>query len=168
MLRFCDAIDATSRFISNSVSLLFLPLTLISSFEVIMRYVFNSPTTWAWDVNVQLFCLIVVFGVANAFLNGGHVSMDIVVERFLNDKQRRIVSLCLLVFLIIVIAIMAWHTGQFAWRSFTIRERTSTLLAAPIYPLKIAMFCGIFILWLQIISVFLRKLVTPFSSEGNS
>ena len=168
MLRICDTIDAIGRFASNSASLLFLPLTLIASFEVVMRYVFNSPTTWAWDVNVQLFCLIVVFGAANLFFNKGHVSMDIFVDRLFSGETRRVLSLCLLVFLIIVIAILAWETGQFAWRSFIIRERTSTLLRVPIYPLKIAMFCGVTLLWLQVISVFLRQLLTYCSGEDKS
>ncbi len=168
MLRICDLIDAFSRFVSNSASLLFLPLTLIASFEVVMRYVFNSPTTWAWDVNVQLFCLIVVLGAANLFLNKGHVSMDIVVDRFFSSETRRVLSLWLLGFLIIVLAILVWQSGQFAWRSFIIREKTSTLLRAPIYPLKITMFFGVTLLWLQVISVFLRQLLTPFSSEDKS
>lgn len=168
MLRICDAIDALGRFLSNSASLLFLPLTLIATFEVVMRYVFNSPTTWAWDVNVQLFSLIVVFGAANLFLTNGHVSMDILADRLFKGKTRQIVSLCLLVFLIVVTAILAWQTGIFAWRSFIIRERTSTLLSVPIYPLKTAIFCGMTLLWLQVISVFLRQLLTFFYDEDRA
>jgi TRAP-type mannitol/chloroaromatic compound transport system permease small subunit len=168
MLRICDAIDSFSRFMSNSASLLFLPITLIASFEVLMRYFFNSPTTWAWDVNVQLFALIVVFGAPNLFLIGGHVRMDIFVERFFSERTKQIVSLCLLVFLIVVTAILAWQTGIFAWRAFTIKERTSTLLGAPIYPLKIAIFCGVTLLWLQVISVFLRRLGSLFSAEDKT
>ena len=45
MLKICDTIDAVSRTVSNSVSLLFVPLTLIATYEVVMRYAFNSTTT---------------------------------------------------------------------------------------------------------------------------
>lgn len=167
MIRFCDFIDNMSRVLSNTVSLLFVPLTLIAVFEVVMRYFFDSPTTWAWDVNVQLFSLIVVFGAAGTFLNHGHVSMDIIVTRF-GPKTRNVISLFLMVFLIVVVGIVAWQAGIFAWRSIEIDEHTSTLLAAPIYPLKTAIFLGVVLLWLEVVSAFIRGLLTLRSGEGKS
>lgn len=165
MLKICNTIDAISRSVSNAVSLLFVPLTLIATYEVVMRYAFNSPTTWAWDVNVQLFLLIVVMGSANLFLVGGHVSMDIISDSVFTGRVKQIVSVCLTGLLIFVVGVLVWQAGEFAWRSFLLRERTSTLLHAPIFPLKIAMFCGLTLLWAQVISVFLRQLVSVVSPE---
>ena len=58
MQRFIDLIDTINKYISDGLSLLFVPMTLIAMYEVVMRYFFNSPTTWVWDINVQLFCLL--------------------------------------------------------------------------------------------------------------
>lgn len=164
MIKFCRAIDRCSSFLSNSASLLFVPMTLIAMFEVIMRYLFNRPTIWAWDVNVQLFSLVVAFGAANTLAQGGHVAVDIIVCRF-PPKARRLISLCLLGFFVATVGIVAWQSGLFAWRSFIIRERTSTLLAAPIYPAKISIFCGVALLWLQGVSLFLENLLNLSKEE---
>jgi TRAP-type mannitol/chloroaromatic compound transport system permease small subunit len=167
MIKFCNMIDALSRFVADYIAWLFLPMTIIAVFEVTMRYLFNSPTTWAWDVNVQLFSLIVILGASCTYLNSGHVRMDIVVNLF-SPRVQRFISLFLFALLIVIVGILAWQTGLFAWRSIILTERTSTLLSAPIYPLKVAIFLGVVLLWLQIASVFLRALLTLFSNEDNA
>ena len=167
MIKLCNMIDALSRFVADYIAWLFLPMTIIAVFEVAMRYLFNSPTTWAWDVNVQLFSLIVILGASSTFLHGGHVRMDIVVNLF-SPKVQRFISLLLFALLIVIVGILAWQTGLFAWRSIIIAERTSTLLGAPIYPLKVTIFLGLVLLWLQVASAFLRSLLTSSSNEGNA
>ena len=167
MIKLCNMIDGLSRFVADYIAWLFLPMTIIAVFEVAMRYLFNSPTTWAWDVNVQLFSLIVILGASSTFLHGGHVRMDIVVNLF-SSKVQRFISLLLFALLIVIVGILAWQTGLFAWRSIIIAERTSTLLGAPIYPLKVTIFLGLVLLWLQVASAFLRSLLTSSSNEGNA
>jgi TRAP-type mannitol/chloroaromatic compound transport system permease small subunit len=155
LLKACSVIDSISTGVSNTVCLLFLPMTLISVYEVAMRYLFNSPTTWAWDVNVQLFCLLVVFGSASALLNRGHVIMDILVAQFSANVQAVLRVFVYLVF-IFALGIVTWQTAIFAWRSILIHERTSSLLAAPVFPLKIGIFLGVALLWVQGICLWLR------------
>ncbi len=122
-----------------------------------MRYLFNQPTTWAWDINVQLFALIVVFGAGNTFLQGGHVIVDIVVMRF-SRKTRLIINLAVFVVFIFAAGIIVWQTAIFAWRSILVKERASTLLTPVVYPLKIGIFCGAALLWLEGISLFIKDL----------
>ena len=87
MPRFIDRIDLINRHISNGVSFLFVPMTLIAMYEVVMRYAFDSPTTWAWDINVQLFCAIVVLGAGHTLRQGGHVIMDILVNKLRTERR---------------------------------------------------------------------------------
>jgi TRAP-type mannitol/chloroaromatic compound transport system permease small subunit len=167
MVKFLRIIDQVSKALSNAVSLFFLPMTLISVYEVIMRYLFNSPTTWAWDVNVQLFCLIVVFGSANTLLQRGHVVMDIFIIQ-LSEKKQVVLRLGVYLVFIFSVGVVAWQTAIFAWRSILIHERASTLLAAPVFPLKIGMFFGVVLLWVQGIALWIKDLmlITNFP-KGN-
>lgn len=48
-LRYIDAINECT---GKGVGFLIIPITLIITLEVILRYVFNRPTIWAWDVNL--------------------------------------------------------------------------------------------------------------------
>jgi len=166
MQRILEVIDKTNESVSNFVCLLFAPMAVISVYEVIMRYLFNRPTIWVWDINLHLFAMIVVFGAGNTLRKGGHVVMDVLISH-LSRKTRLILNVFAYVFFIFAVGVMAWQTAVFAWRSVVIEERTSTILAMIVYPLKIGIFCGVTLLWLQGISLFIKDLIS-LTSGGRS
>jgi TRAP-type mannitol/chloroaromatic compound transport system permease small subunit len=162
-----NAIDLVNKYTYNGVGLLFAPLTLIAVFEVGMRYLFNRPTIWAWDVNLQLFSFIVVFGAGNTLFQGGHVIMDIFINRF-SKKTRLKINLAVYVVFFFAMSLILWELSSFAWRSLLLRERMSTLFAPVVYPLKIGIFIGVSLLFLQAVCLFVRDLITyaTMSKEG--
>lgn len=133
-------------------------MTLMAMYEVVRRYVFDNPTTWVWDINVQCFCALVVLGGAHTLQQGGHVIMDIVVNKF-QEKTRLVINLCVYIIFFFVILITIWQVGIFAWDSLTIFERASTILSPPIYPIKIVMLIGVCLLFLQGVSQFMRNVM---------
>jgi TRAP-type mannitol/chloroaromatic compound transport system permease small subunit len=158
MQRMIDRIELISKYLSNGVSFLFVPMTLIAMYEVVMRYIFDSPTTWAWDINVQFFCAIVVLGGAYTLQQGGHVIMDIIVNKF-GRKTRLIINLCVYVVFFFAILIAIWQVATFAWNSLAILERASTIFEPPIYPIKIIILIGVSLLFLQAVALFIRDLM---------
>ena len=48
-------IDAFSNWSGRIFSLLIFPLVLGITYEVIVRYAFNAPTIWAYDVSYMLY-----------------------------------------------------------------------------------------------------------------
>jgi TRAP-type C4-dicarboxylate transport system permease small subunit len=56
-------------------------LTLITSYEVLMRYVFNSPTTWVHQQGASLVVAIGMLGAAYTLLHERHVRADMVLLR---------------------------------------------------------------------------------------
>lgn len=155
MQRFIDRIDLINKYISDGLSFLFVPMTLIAMYEVVMRYFFNSPTIWVWDVNVQCFCAIVVLGGAHTLQQGGHVIMDIVVNKF-QKKTRLILNLCVYVIFFVVMLITIWQVAIFAWDSLVIFEKASTIFSPPVYPIKTGILIGVCLLFLQGVSLFIR------------
>jgi len=158
MQRFIDGIDNINRWIFTGVSFLFVPMTVIAMYEVLMRYLFSRPTTWVWDVNVQCFCAIVVLGGAHTLQQGGHVIMDIIVNKF-QKKTKLIINLCIYVILFAILLITIHQVGMFAWNSLAIFERASTLFSLPIYPIKIGILIGVCLLFLQGVSLFIRDVM---------
>ena len=158
MKRWIERIDLINKYIYNGVSFLFVPMTLAAMFEVVMRYFFNSPTIWAWDINVQCFCAIVVLGGAHTLQQGGHVIMDILVNK-LQPKTRLIVNLCVYLVFFFAILIAIWQVGNFAWQSLILFEEASTIFAPPLYPIKIGILIGVSLLFLQGASLFIRDLM---------
>jgi len=169
MQRFIDGIDRVNKYISDGLSLLFVPMTLMAMYEVVMRYFFNSPTTWVWDINVQCFCVLVVLGGAHALQQGGHVIMDIVVNKF-QEKTKLIINLCVYVIFFIVLLITIWQVAMFAWSSLVIFERASTIFSPPVYPIKIGILIGVCLLFLQGVSLFVRDITAlrMLSNEGDN
>jgi len=53
-----NAIDHFSRFSGLAVGQLYLLCALVTVYEVVMRYVFNAPTQWAFEV-VMVLCATV-------------------------------------------------------------------------------------------------------------
>lgn len=158
MQRFIDRIDLVNKYISDGLSFLFVPMTLMAMYEVVMRYFFNSPTIWVWDINVQLFCVLVVLGGAHTLKQGGHVIMDIIVNKF-QEKTKLILNLFVYVIFFAVMLITIWQVGIFAWDSLVIFEKASTIFSPPVYPIKIVILIGVCLLFLQGVSLFIRDVM---------
>jgi TRAP-type mannitol/chloroaromatic compound transport system permease small subunit len=62
------AVDRLNQFIGLSVTHLYLICVVITIYEVVMRYFFNAPTQWAFEI------VMVVCATAWA-LSGGYISM---------------------------------------------------------------------------------------------
>ena len=133
-------------------------MTLMAMYEVVMRYCFNRPTTWVWDINIQLFCVLVVFGSAHTLQQGGHVVMDIIINRF-QKRTKLIINLCVYVIFFFVMLIAIWQVGMFAWNSLVIFEKESTIFSPPVYPIKVGILIGVCLLFLQGVSLFIRDVI---------
>jgi len=153
--RVIELIDLVNGYIYKGVSFLFLPMTLMAMYEVVMRYFFNKPTIWVWDINVQCFSALVVLGGAYTLQQGGHVIMDILVNK-LPRKTRLIINLCVYIIFFGVMSFAIWQVSMFAWNSFAILEKASTIFEPPIYPIKFIILIGVVLLFLQAISLFIR------------
>ncbi|MEJ6078333.1 TRAP transporter small permease subunit [Vibrio sp. 1-Bac 57] len=86
-----NLLDAVIIKIGNTLSLLFIFTVLISFYEVVMRYVFNSPTIWVHETASFIGGSLFVVGGLYAFASNKHVRVvliyDVVTQRtrhFLN------------------------------------------------------------------------------------
>ncbi len=57
-----QTIDNMNEWVGRIASFGYVAILLIQVMEVILRYVFNSPTIWAWDINAQLFMGVSILG----------------------------------------------------------------------------------------------------------
>ncbi len=56
-------------------------MSLTTTYEVIMRYVFNRPTTWVHEIGASLVVVIGMLGAAYVLLHDNHVRADLVLVR---------------------------------------------------------------------------------------
>jgi len=158
------SIDTLNEWVGKIASILMIPLVLIAAYEVVMRYVFNSPTIWAWDLNIQIFAAIIMFGGGYTFLHDGHVRVDVLTIH-LSEKAKDVLDILTPIFLFVgtsALIVLGW---DMAWMSFQIKETVATVWAPPYYIMKMFVPVGAFLLFLQGISDLLKKLIKIFGSS---
>jgi len=161
MLRY---IDNVSEWAGKLVAWLILPLVLFTVMEVVLRYVFNSPTVWAWDVNIQLMLVFIALGGAYALLYGTHVSVDILVSK-LSQKRKALVDAITGPIFLTAISLMLWKVSLYSLNSVLIMEHYTSTWFPPIYPAKVLMTIGVLLLLLQGIAKWIRDLMTVMHTE---
>lgn len=160
-----SGIDLINRWIGEGLHFpVVLLLALLTFVEVIMRYVFNSPTVWSRDVTLQLQGLILALGAGYALLYDAHVRVDVLVVR-LSPRKRAIVDLCSSLFFFFAIGIFVWLAVKYAGQSVEMRERFSSIWMPPIYPLKVVIAIGGVLLLLQGLAKFIRDFIVVFSPD---
>lgn len=140
-------------------SVLLIPLMMITTIEVIARYIFSRPTIWAWNVNIQLFGALTVIGGGYALRHNMHVSVGLVVD-YLPRRVRALLNLFTSILFFLVMGVLLWQSSVAAWESVKIREAYTSVWAPPIYHLKTLIPIAVFLLLLQGIAKFIRDFLS--------
>ncbi len=143
------AINALIEKIGFWGSYLILPLIGVVGWEVMMRYGFNAPTSWAFELTVFLYGVHYSCALAYAHKHDTHVAIDVFESR-LPPKARailRIITNCVL--FLPTIGLLTWYTGALAATSWKQWEHASSSWAPAVYPLKTLMAIGFLLFLLQ-------------------
>jgi len=154
LLRWIDALNEHS---GRIFAFTIIPLTIITATEVVSRYIFHRPTIWAWDVNIQLFGLMIMMGAGYNLLKGGHVRVDVIVGR-LPERTQRIIDLIIAGLFFFSFGTFIWLAGDMAWSSVATCEEYTSLWQPPIYPFRVMIVIGAFLLFLQGAAKFIRDI----------
>lgn len=150
-------IDALSNNVAALSKWLLVPMFGISYYEVISRYVFDAPTTWAAAFISILFIAAVVPAGADLAARQGHIRMDAFYVRWGAAARRRSDILTALL-LLALSALLTWKAGEMAEKSLSIMERSWGVFRAPIYPKKLAFAIGAALMLLQSVALLIRAL----------
>jgi TRAP-type mannitol/chloroaromatic compound transport system permease small subunit len=85
-------IDSINEAIGSLSSWLIIAMVIVILFEVIARYVFNSPTTWAFGSMRLIGGAIIVLGWAYAQLHNSHIRVDVFYTHF-SARQKALVDI---------------------------------------------------------------------------
>jgi TRAP-type mannitol/chloroaromatic compound transport system permease small subunit len=152
------AIDGLSEWSGRLFAWLIVPLMLGTTYEVIVRYVLNAPTIWAYDLSYMLYGSHFMLGAAYTLLKGGHIRTDIFYQNWTPRTQGAVDALLYLLLFFPGMIFYFWMGGQEAWHSFSIGERSDASPWRPIlYPLKAALPLGALLLLIQGVSEFIKS-----------
>ena len=148
MQRYLLLIDDLSTWVGKTFAWCILILTLATSYDVVMRYGFSSPTGWAYDTEYILYGTLFMMAGAYAVSQDAHVRGDFIARRF-SVKLRAVIELaCLLLFFFPAMLALLYSGYEFFHISWLQNEHSaSSPTGPPIYPFKaIIPFAAIFML----------------------
>jgi len=151
-------IDMISEWSGKLVSFLLLPLIAFIMYDVLMRYVFNRPTDWAHELSYLMFGTIWIIGGAYALVKGSHVKMEVIYNR-LPLRRRAIIDLITAPLFFVFIGILLWKGWDLAWSSVLRLEHSNSFWSPPLYPVKMMIPLGAFLLLLQGVVRFIRDAI---------
>jgi TRAP-type mannitol/chloroaromatic compound transport system permease small subunit len=134
-IRFFELIDRTSERIGTVLSFSLIVLMVIQVLEATLRYVFDSPTSWAWAVNGQIFSGAAMLAGVYALLHDTHVRLDILHRNF-SARTKKIIDLASFPLVITALCFVLWQGIDMVWWSFTMGERAHSYFAPIMWPVK--------------------------------
>jgi len=155
LLKFIDQLnDWTGRF----VSLWMIPMILVMSFEVFMRYVVESPTIWGTEMVTYLFASYILLGGGYTLLYGDHVNINIFYSRMRVRRRALFDSITAVIFFLY--AWVLFHEGlKFALDGWIRNRHSGTDWNPPLYPVLMTLPIGAFLLLIQGAAKFVRDLL---------
>jgi len=155
-------IDRLSLFTGEFVAFWSVIAVFVYYYEVMVRYVFNSPTNWAHEGMFLMFGMQYLIAGAYAMLSESHVRVDIFYANF-SDRGKAAVDLATSVFFFIFAFTLLWTGLIFASDSIGQREVSFTEWAIQYWPIKISIIVGAVLLILQGISKVAKDATLVFS-----
>jgi TRAP-type mannitol/chloroaromatic compound transport system permease small subunit len=151
-------IDSISEISGKTFSYLILPVVILEAVEVVRRYVFDSPTDWSWELAALTAGAMFVMGAGWALRDDKHVRTDLIYGK-LPRKWQAIFDLFFFTFIFFSFtSVLIVKSTQQAIYSVGIQERTFSMWAPPLYPLKIVIALSFIVLGLQGLAKWIRDL----------
>ena len=159
MLKILNAIDTMNEYIGRVFRWAIVALALVMCYEVVMRYVFNNPTIWAFEISTALYATTFMMGAAYALLYKAHVSIDIFYE-MLGIRGRAVLDIISsVIFFFPFLTVLIIKGVPMARHSWIIKERTWSNFGMPLYPMKAMIPIAAFLLLLQGTVIFIRSIM---------
>ena len=111
-------------------SALFIAIGFIVSYEVIMRYLFNSPTIWVNEVSRFLQIWATYLALTYSFHKQDFIRITVIYDR-LNENGKKILDFISFIFILIFSSFVVYFGWLIAYDSLKVGRTSSTILDVP-------------------------------------
>ena len=118
-------------------SALFITIGFIISYEVIARYVFNSPTIWVNEVSRFLQIWATYLALTYSFHKNDFIRITVVYDR-LNENGKKILDFISFIFILIFSSFVVYYGWLIAYDSLKVGRTSSTILDVPSFLTELA------------------------------
>ena len=118
-------------------SALFIAIGFIVSYEVIMRYLFNSPTIWVNEVSRFLQIWATYLALTYSFHKQDFIRITVIYDR-LNENGKKILDFISFIFILIFSSFVVYYGWLIAYDSLKVGRTSSTFLDVPSFLTELA------------------------------
>jgi len=152
-------IDRLSQTIGLSAAHFYLICAFLTTYEVVMRYVFNSPTLWAFEL-VMVICAV-AWAISGAYvtMRQSHIAITVLYQ-YVQGRPRWLLDLVIHVVSLGAMSTLGYAVWGMLEEAIRTTERSGTSFNSP-EPLiiKTALFVGVVLYGLQTAANIVRHLI---------
>jgi len=139
--KYFQFIDKVNGYVAEFVCFWSIIAVFVYYYEVVARYVFNSPTNWAHEGMFLMFGMQYVLAAGFTNREGAHVHVDVIYQYF-PERFKAITDIFTSIFFFIFVIAIIWTSWTFAMDSIRVWEVSFTEWAIQYWPVKTTMILG--------------------------
>jgi TRAP-type mannitol/chloroaromatic compound transport system permease small subunit len=164
--KYFNYIDKVNGYVGEFVSYWAIIAVFVYYYEVLVRYVFNSPTNWAHEGMFLMFGMQYVLAAGYTHREGAHVHVD-VLYRLFPTKVKAWMDIFTFIFFLIFVVALFWTGWIFAADSIRVMEVSFTEWAIQYWPVKMSLCIGALLLFLDGITKIVKDIyIIAAKGEG--
>lgn len=158
--QFVGVIDGVSEWSGRIFCLIIIPLVAGSVYDVFMRYLFRTPTKWAYEITWMEYAALFVLGGAYTLKQHGHIRVDIFFNRLSLRGRAIFDTLIYLAIFFPLFFILIKYSISFAHNSWSIHECSYlSYWQPPVYPIKAVLPLGLLLFAVQGLAELTRNFI---------
>lgn len=154
---FIRVVDGFNLKVGRFAMYLIYPMAAILLYSTFMRVAFGIPVNWVLEMSQFLLSAYYLLGGAYAMQLDGHVRMDLFYNR-MSPRNRAVTDAITILFIIFYLVVLLGGGVSSTNYAITYAQKNYTSWAPPLWPIKMIMTFGIFLLLLQCISNLFKDL----------
>jgi TRAP-type mannitol/chloroaromatic compound transport system permease small subunit len=157
LLSLSRLIDAANEKIGLAVSWALLAAVIICTGNALIRYIFNISSNAWLEIQWYLYAAMFLLGSSYTLRRNEHVRIDVIVGRFSKRTQVWIDLFGFLFFLLPMTLIILYYATPYAILSFRAQEMSPNAGGLIVWPARILIPAGFFLLTLQGVSEAIKR-----------
>lgn len=157
MIGFITFADKLSAWFGKAFGWLIVLMTFGVSYEVVVRYIFNSPTPWSLDVSFIMYGTLFMVGGAYTLSRNGHVRGDFLYRLWKPQTQAKLDLLLYILFFFPGVTALVLSGWKYSSRSWSYTEvSVNSPAGIPIFQFKSIIVLAGILLFIQGIAQIFR------------
>jgi TRAP-type mannitol/chloroaromatic compound transport system permease small subunit len=152
-------VDAMNRLVGRFAMHLIFVLAAVLLYATLSRLVVGAPVNWALEMSQFLLSAYYLLGGAYTMQLDAHVRMDLFYAR-LSARKRALTDAVTIIFVIFYLVVLFLGGLSATEYAIVYNQKNYTSWAPVLWPIKVVMTAGIFLMLLQTISNLIKDIAT--------